>query len=140
VASANVEFVRSICVDWERGDFSSSDWAHPDIECVFADGPTPGTWIGKAAMARGWGDFLRAWEELRAKPEGYQELDSERVLVLFRNTGRGKASGVEVGPIHTKAANLFHVQDGKVIRLVLYWDRENALADLGLPSEASPSH
>ena len=90
-------------------------------------------------MAKGWGDVLGAWEELRAKPEGFRELDSERVLVLLRNTGRGKASGVEVGPIHSKAANLFHIQDGKVTRLVLYWDRENALADLVLPSEAGPS-
>ncbi len=132
MSQENVEIVRSICADWERGDFSSAEWAHPDIECVFADGPTPGTWIGKAGMAKGWGDFLRAWEEFRAKPEGYRELDSERVLVLFRNTGRGKASGVEVAQIHTKAANLFHVQDGKVIRLVMYWDRERALDDLGL--------
>src|SRR5687768_1260153 len=78
ILQENVDIVRSICADWERGDFSSAEWAHPDIECVFADGPTPGTWIGKAGMAKGWGDFLRAWEEFRAKPEGYRELDSER--------------------------------------------------------------
>jgi ketosteroid isomerase-like protein len=138
-APANLDFVRSICADWERGDFSSAEWAHPEIECVFADGPTPGTWIGKAAMAKGWGEFLRAWDDLRAEPEEYRELDSERVLVLVRNTGRGKASGVEVGEIQSKAANLFHVQDSKVIKIVLYWDRENALADLGLPSEGDSS-
>jgi len=86
-------------------------------------------------MAKGWGEFLRAWDDLRAEPEEYRELDSERVLVLVRNTGRGKASGVDVGEIHSKAANLFHVNDGKVTKIILYWDRENALVDLGLPSE-----
>ena len=30
--SANVELVRSIHGAWERGDYSSAEWAHPHIE------------------------------------------------------------------------------------------------------------
>jgi ketosteroid isomerase-like protein len=34
--------------------------------------------------------------------------------------------------VDQRRASLFHVRDGTVIRLALYWDRDRALADLGL--------
>ena len=71
-------------------------------------------------------------EELRPEADDYRALDDERVLVLMHLSGRGKTSGLEVGDIQMKGANLFHVRDGKVTRLVLYWDREHALPDVGL--------
>jgi ketosteroid isomerase-like protein len=133
--SANLDLVRSLYAAWERGDFTSADWAHPEIEFARADGPDPGVWRGVAGMAGAWRDRAGSFEGFRPEVEEYRELDGERVLVLFRVTGRGKASGLDLGQLRAKGANLVHVRDGKVTRLVTYIDRERAFADLGLVPE-----
>ena len=138
MASASLDLVRSLYAAWERGDYSSIEWAHPEIELVFADGPSPGSWTGRARMVEGWRDFLDAWGEFRSEVEEYRELEGERVLVLDHFSARGKTSGVEVGQMGRRGATLFHVRGGRVTRLIIYWDRERAFADLGLASEAGP--
>ncbi len=138
MASPNLDLVRSINAAWERGDYSPAEWAHPKIEFVIADGPAPGSWTGTAGIAEGWGDFLRAWEEFRQEADEYRELDGEHVFVFLHWGGRGKTSGLELGRMRTKAASLFQVRHGKVTRIVLYFDSERALAELGLPPEAEP--
>jgi ketosteroid isomerase-like protein len=127
--SANLDLVRSIYADWERGDFSRTGWAYPEIELVISGGPDPGSWTGVAAMAGAWGDVLSAWEDVRPVPEVYRELDEERILVLAVVRGRGKTSRAATA---WKETHLFRLHGGKVTKLVLYWDRDRALADLGL--------
>src|SRR3989442_2656253 len=109
MAATNLDLVRLIFEGWERGDFSSSEWAHPEMEFVIADGPSPGRWTGLAGLAEGWREFLSTWEEYRVEADDFRELDSERVLVLAHRSGRGKTSGVELGQMRAKGANLFHV-------------------------------
>jgi ketosteroid isomerase-like protein len=130
--SENLDLVRSIYADWERGDFSSADWAHPNIELILADGPSPGRWEGLPAMAASMRDLFTPWEHFRAEAEEYRPLDGERVLVLDHRTGHGKTSGLELADVPTQGGTVWHMRDGKVTRLVLYFDRDRALADLGL--------
>ena len=131
--SENLNVVRSIYAGWERGDFSSVEWADPEIAYVWVDGPAPGSWTGVAGMGDSFfGDFLSAWEQFRVDVDEYRELDGERVLVLVRWSGRGKTSGLDLGEMGSKGAFLFHVRDDKVTNLVCFFDRERAFADLGL--------
>ena len=130
--SENLDLVRSIFADWERGDWSAADWADPDIEFE-RTGITGGRWTGLAGMAEGWRDWLRFWEDFRiAEVEEYREIDDERVLVLHRFTGRGRSSGLAVEQTGPKGASLFHIRNGKVTRLVAYAPRDQVFADLGL--------
>jgi ketosteroid isomerase-like protein len=130
-----LDLVRSIYAAWERGDFGSAEWAHPEIEFAFADGPIPGSWKGLAGMAEGTRQLLNAWEEYRVHAEEYREIDAEHILVLMRASGRGKTSGLELEQMRAKGASLFEVRDGRVTRLVAYFDRDRALTELGLASE-----
>jgi ketosteroid isomerase-like protein len=133
--SANLDLVRSLYAARGRGDYSSDEWADDDLEYVIVDGPTPGAWRGRSAVAQVVRDFLSAWENFRDEPEEFRELDAERVLVLHHFTGRGKASGLDVGQMSAKTASVFHLRNGKVQRIVVCFDRERALADLGLAPE-----
>ena len=129
--SENLDLVRSIYEARERGDFSSVEWAHPEIEYLRAEGPEPGTWTGRTEIARAWRDYLSLWEDFRLAADEFRELD-ERVLVLGHRTGRAKASGVDLAQMQNRSAALFEIHDGRVTRVALYMDRDRALADLGL--------
>ena len=132
IASANVDLVPLDLRGLGARDFSSVEWAHPEIEFVVADGLSPGSRTGLAGLADGWREFLSAWENWRVEAYEYREIHDERVLVLVHSSGRGKVSGLEIGQPRVDGAQLFHVRSGKVTRLVLYRDREHLFADLGL--------
>jgi ketosteroid isomerase-like protein len=73
--------------------------------------------------------LLLTWEDFHSEAEEYRELDYERILVLTRLSARDKTSGLELGGA---GACVFHIRNGRVTRYVVYPDRENAFADLGL--------
>src|SRR2546423_10612537 len=94
--SENLELVRSILAEWERGDYSSTEWADPKVEFVLTGGIDPSTSIGLQAMGEAWRGWLSEWDGFRSMAEEFRELDEERVLVLTRNSGRGRRSGVQL--------------------------------------------
>jgi ketosteroid isomerase-like protein len=108
------------------------------MELVYADGPSPGTWHGLAQMTEGFRDFVSAWEDYRVVVDEYRELDDERVLVLTHRSGRGKASGLDLEQLGTTGAAIFYLRDGRVTRQEMYFERDRALAQLGLAPEGNP--
>ncbi len=130
MSAANLELVRSIYADWARGDFSrTAEWADPEIDWVRFGAPGANAWSGVNAMVEAADELLGGWEQLRAEAEDYRDLGDERVLVLTRWVGRDASAGSDVEQLR---ANLFRIRDGKVVRLIFYWDRSRAFADLGL--------
>ena len=102
--SENVTLVRSIFGAWERDDFSHTDWASPEIECRFGDGPDPQRWSGIAGMAEGWFGFQRSFESLSFEGIEFREPDGAHVLVTTRFAGRTRGSELELGQVPTLQA------------------------------------
>jgi len=120
---------------FERGDFTNADWADPEVEYVIAEGPEPRTFRGLAGLAEAMRNLFGDFEDVSAEAEEYRELDASHVLVLARGFGRGRRSGVSASPdspFSSRVAEVFEVHGGKVTRIVVYYDRDRALADLGL--------
>jgi ketosteroid isomerase-like protein len=130
--SENLDLARSIYDAWGRGDFSSLDWAHPEVEYVIVDGVEPGVWKGRAEMARAIRNILDLWEHPCIEADEYRELDESRVFVLNHLNARGRTSGVNVGGMLRNGATVLHIRDRKVTKYESYWDRDRALRDLGL--------
>ena len=116
--SENLDLVRSIFADWERGDYSRADRADPDIEYTAEEsGPLSAqTWTGLAGMAEGARSIIEVIEDQHIEAEEYRELDDMRVLVLDRRSGTWKQSGIGFGAstaLPAMGAHLFHVSNGR---------------------------
>jgi hypothetical protein len=81
----------------------------------------------RARVPQNVGDFS-------LEPDEYRELNDGRVVVSPHVHARGKraasSSSKRSGP--KRGTNVFHARDCKVTRLAIYFDRDRALADLGL--------
>jgi ketosteroid isomerase-like protein len=128
-----MDLLRALFAEWERGEFfTDAEWADPEIECVMADGPTPGAGTGLAGMATVFRDVITPFDDFRVNVEEYREIDGRRVVVLVKFSGRGKTSGMEIGRVDANNACLLDIDGGAVTRIALYWDRERLFADLDL--------
>jgi ketosteroid isomerase-like protein len=129
--TAEIATLREIYADWERGDYSRTDYLHPDFELVFApDFLDEGVFRGLGESRRGWAAWLGQWSSWRATAESYIPL-GERVLVLIHVYGIAKSSGLE---LDQRSANLWEFRDGLPARIVLYTHEDTALREFGLES------
>jgi ketosteroid isomerase-like protein len=131
MSSANVELVQSLYLAWERGDFSARDKFDPRVEFVRVGGEgtgQAGEWRGVDEMWAAIVEWLRSWEGVRVVAERIVDL-GDKVLVLARQSGQGKRSGV---PMSVESSDIFTVRGGRIVRWELYIDRAEGLRAAGL--------
>jgi ketosteroid isomerase-like protein len=133
MSEENVEVVRRLYDEhWACGDFAFAGFFDPEVEFArlgAEGGGVAGRWRGLEEVWAGTLEYLSAFADLRTEAERIIDLGDDRVLVLSRQSGRGKLSGA---PIEHELGDLFTLHDGKVVRGEFYWDRSEALEAAGL--------
>ena len=122
MSQENVELVRRVYENWERGDFSQTEEFHPEIDFEMVDWPHQTKARGIEEMWQTWRSTLSAFGHFRSVPTEYVDC-GRNVLVLNRIEGSGKESGAQVS---ADVASVLTVDGGKVVRIALYWDAARA--------------
>jgi ketosteroid isomerase-like protein len=122
MAEENLEIVRRMYDGWARGDFTNADAYHPDVQFEMPDWPEGASARGVEEMARTWYDALSAWDDFRAEPLEFLAA-GPNVLVRNHIVARGRGSGMDVD---AETASVWTLEEGKVVRLGLYWNVERA--------------
>jgi len=128
----NVEVVRRATDAYNRGALEeAAKWMDPEIEWDMSrvEVPDPDVYRGVDGMLAFHRSWEESWESQDLEPQELIEA-GDQVVSVIRHVGRGKLSGAEV---EQRFAQLWTVRDGKIVRMEMYPDREDALEAVGLP-------
>jgi ketosteroid isomerase-like protein len=84
---------------------------------------------GRDALLKWLREWYEPWETLDDILEELIDAGQERVVSIMVQRGRGRVSGVEVA---NRLGTVWTLQDGKVIRVVWFPSRKDALEAVGL--------
>jgi ketosteroid isomerase-like protein len=91
--------------------------------------PVGGEYEGIDGIRRFFTDIEEAAPDFRIEVDGVKEVGSKRVLAFMRSSSTGRASGIRLASPSTNAYDLI---DGKISRVRIFFDREEALEAAGL--------
>ncbi|HEX4564241.1 MAG TPA: nuclear transport factor 2 family protein [Solirubrobacteraceae bacterium] len=99
-----------------------------DIELVSPTAAIEGASAGESGIREFFAGVEETTDEFRLEVEALRELSDGRVLAFLRVTTRSKR-GVSLAQ---PATNVYALSDGKLRRVTVYRDRDEALAAVGL--------
>ncbi len=132
MSQENVEIVRRGYEQWlATGGQSFPENAHPDFVwdmSTFRDWPERQTYPGAEGARQFMAEWAGAWETWELEVEDYADA-GERVVVIVRQHGRSKATGVSVD-MHF--GRVWTIRDGLQVRMQMYASPAEALEAAGL--------
>jgi ketosteroid isomerase-like protein len=129
VAEDALEIVKGIYRRWEQGDFTSDEWAHPEISFDIP-GPDPEK-HSREEMNTSWHGWLQSYTDLRIEARSFHRAGDDTIVVEQAFHGEGRSSGIPLDDI--AGAAVLTVRDGKVVRFRGFTNLPDALAEAGIP-------
>jgi ketosteroid isomerase-like protein len=136
MSQENVERARRIAEAFEagvkRGDFGAP-WETGAVadECEFIPAPQyaeQGSYEGR----EGFSEFMLSWtedfENYSVQMERLIDAGEDRVVGFFTQSGTGKGSRA---PVEQEYATVYDFENGQLVRLRIYFDRDAALDAAG---------
>jgi ketosteroid isomerase-like protein len=128
----NVELVKRCLA--ARGDGTYLDAAalfDPDLTVDLSVRPDGRVYHGRREALEAMRACVERWDDYQYEAESFFDVE-DRVVVFFREVGRGKGSGAAAQLV---GATVWTIRDGRVIHTQTYTDRRRALDAVGLREE-----
>ena len=136
MSQENVELLRSLQDDWNRGDTTvDAERFHPDLEYLPRRSATEGAYRGLAGLQSFIADTFEVFEKFELHFE-FADL-GERVLAWGHIHVRARGSGIETD---IQSGGIFEFRDGKVVRWEDFGSKDAALEAVGLSEQDAPSN
>ena len=132
MSEENVEIVRRIYAEFERGNFAAGlEWYDPEVrfETWMPDSSENVTARGIAELGNFMRNWFGQWTNYRVIGDEFREVGDDKVFVGGRQAATGHQSGAEV---ESPGFGVWTFRGGKVVELFLHYDRDKALEAAGL--------
>ena len=131
MSQENVEVVKLVMSRFEAGD--RQEWReHFDPNVVWDTSasqlPAASVYLGHQGVVRFFRDWLETWTDYEVATLEYIDA-GDAVVVVFRQSGTGRGSGVRV---ERDFFGVYDLRESKVVRFRLYESKEEALEAAGL--------
>jgi ketosteroid isomerase-like protein len=100
-----------------------------DVQLITPIAEVAGSYDGPDGIRRFFTDIGDAGPDFKITIEHLEAIGPDRVLALGRNTATGRASGI---PTEAATGNVYDFAGGKIQRIRIFFDREQALEAAGL--------
>jgi hypothetical protein len=105
-----------------------------DIQLRTPLAPIEGVYEGADAIRRFFADIQDTGPDFRIEIERLDSIAPSRVLAFMRVTASGRASGLATAT-DTPTVNIYDLTDGKIRRIRIFLDRQEALQAVGLSEQ-----
>lgn len=131
MSDANVELVRRGYEQFRATGQFVAEFVAPDFVwdmSHFRGWPEQQVYEGVEGAEGFLEEWTAAWDDWELDVDELHDA-GEKVVVLLRQRGRSKATGM---PVDMSLAQVWTIRDGKQTRMDMYSDRAEALKDVGL--------